>query len=88
MEITQLEQDLKKVVLGEVRFYPYSRALYSSDASIYQIELLGVVIPRNKEDGIATVEIVVTGASCRQQIQDGTGRKPRHLAEILVEALV
>jgi FAD/FMN-containing dehydrogenase/Fe-S oxidoreductase len=57
MEIAQLEQDLRKRVLGEVRFDPYSRALYSTDASIYQIEPLGVVIPRDKDDVIATVEI-------------------------------
>ena len=57
MEIAQLEQDLRKTVSGEVRFDPYSRALYSTDASIYQIEPLGVVIPRNKEDVIATVEM-------------------------------
>ncbi|MBI4282435.1 MAG: anaerobic glycerol-3-phosphate dehydrogenase subunit C [Chloroflexi bacterium] len=54
---TQVEQELRKVVLGEVRFDPYSRALYSTDASNYQIEPLGVVIPRSKEDVIATVEL-------------------------------
>ena len=57
MEVAQLEQELKKTVSGEVRFDHYSRALYSTDASIYQIEPLGVVIPRSKEDVIATVEM-------------------------------
>jgi Fe-S oxidoreductase len=33
-------------------------------------------------------EVVVTGASCRQQVQQGTGRNPRHLAEVLADALV
>ena len=32
-------------------------------------------------------EAVITGISCRQQIQHGTGRMPRHLAEVLAEAL-
>ena len=32
-------------------------------------------------------EAVITGISCRQQIQHGTGRVPRHLAEVLAEAL-
>jgi Fe-S oxidoreductase len=32
-------------------------------------------------------EVVVTGISCRQQIQHGTDRRPRHLAEVLAEAL-
>ncbi len=33
------------------------------------------------------VEIVGVGTSCRHQIADGTGRKARHWAEVLVEAL-
>ena len=32
-------------------------------------------------------EIAVTGVSCRQQVEHGTDRKPRHIAEILAEAL-
>ena len=32
-------------------------------------------------------QVVVTGMSCRQQIQHGTSRAPRHLAEVLAEAL-
>jgi Fe-S oxidoreductase len=32
-------------------------------------------------------QIAVTGVSCRQQIEDGTGRRPRYLAEVLAEAL-
>ena len=32
-------------------------------------------------------EVAVTGVSCRQQIEDGTGRKARHLVEVLREAL-
>ena len=32
-------------------------------------------------------EIAVTGVSCRQQVEHGTDRQPRHIAEILAEAL-
>ena len=32
-------------------------------------------------------EILVTGVSCRQQIGHFTGRAPRHVAELLAEAL-
>ena len=35
-----------------------SRALYSTDASMYEMEPVGVVIPRTVEDVIATVDIV------------------------------
>jgi len=40
-----------------VRFDTISRALYSTDASVYQIEPLGVVIPRSSEDVIRTIRI-------------------------------
>lgn len=39
-------------------------------------------------DAGGDVEIVACGTSCRQQILDGTGRRARHLAEVLYEALV
>ncbi|MDW8234203.1 MAG: heterodisulfide reductase-related iron-sulfur binding cluster, partial [Roseiflexaceae bacterium] len=35
----------------------------------------------------ADAEIVAMGTSCRQQIADGTGRRARHLAEVLADAL-
>ena len=34
-----------------------SRALWSTDASIYQIKPVGVVLPRSEEDIIATLEL-------------------------------
>ena len=52
-----LASHLRKHVAGEVRFDVVSRRLYSTDASIYQIEPLGVVIPRSVEDLVATVQI-------------------------------
>ena len=51
-----LVEDLGKLVEGEVRFDPMTRALYSTDASIYQVEPIGVVLPRSEEDVIAVVE--------------------------------
>ena len=55
-----LEADLRRRVKGEVRFDAYSRVMYSTDASIYQMEPLGVVIPRDAEDVAAVV------ATCAQ----------------------
>ena len=52
-----LLQDLQKRIAGEVRFDAFSRMLYSTDASIYQIEPIGVVIPRHADDVVATVEV-------------------------------
>ena len=55
--MNQLEQLLTQQVEGEVRFDDYSRALYSTDASLYQINPVGVVIPRTKADVQRTVQI-------------------------------
>ena len=52
-----LEQQLSDTLTGEVRFDLYSKALYSTDASLYQIQPIGVVIPKNKQDVIRTVQI-------------------------------
>ncbi|MCL0029328.1 FAD-binding oxidoreductase, partial [Dehalococcoidia bacterium] len=51
-----LVEELRAQILGEVRFDEMSRALYSTDASIYQIQPLGVVIPRTTEDVISVME--------------------------------
>ena len=53
----ELVHELEQVVEGEVRFDGYSRMLYSTDASQYQIQPLGVVIPRNDDDVQAAMEI-------------------------------
>jgi FAD/FMN-containing dehydrogenase/Fe-S oxidoreductase len=52
-----LQRELEAAIDGEVRFDRISRALYSTDASVYQIEPLGVVIPRSHEAVIRAVEI-------------------------------
>ena len=56
-----LDQDfvaeLRRHFIGDIRLDVASRILYSTDASIYQVEPLGVVIPRTQEDLIAVVEL-------------------------------
>src|SRR6516164_6805494 len=52
-----LYQALKTRIDGEVRFDRASRLMYSTDASIYEIEPIGVVIPRTHEDVFATMEV-------------------------------
>jgi len=51
-----LEQALRRRVEGEVRFDKMTRLLYSTDASIYQIEPIGVVFPRHAGDVQAVLE--------------------------------
>jgi FAD/FMN-containing dehydrogenase/Fe-S oxidoreductase len=44
-----LQRELEGAIDGEVRFDKVSRSLYSTDASVYMIEPLGVVIPKSAE---------------------------------------
>ncbi len=53
----QLISELRAHIRGDVRFDPISRALYATDASIYQIEPLGVVLPRDEQDVAATLRL-------------------------------
>lgn len=57
LECRQLAEHLRRHIQGEIRFDDISRRLYSTDASIYQIEPLGVVIPRTVDDLQTTVQI-------------------------------
>ena len=52
-----LRRELMSQLAGEVRFDKLSRALYSTDASVYQIEPLGVVVVRSREDVVRTVQV-------------------------------
>jgi FAD/FMN-containing dehydrogenase/Fe-S oxidoreductase len=45
-----LAKRLRREIAGEVLFDPFSRGRYSTDASIYQIEPIGVVVPRDADD--------------------------------------
>lgn len=54
-----LEAELRAAVGGEVRFGRHDRMLYATDASLYQVEPLGVVIPRTVEDAARAVEVCV-----------------------------
>jgi FAD/FMN-containing dehydrogenase/Fe-S oxidoreductase len=49
--------ELHKRFTGDIRTDLASRILYSTDASIYQIEPLGVVLPRTQDDLIAAVQL-------------------------------
>ena len=48
---------LRSAVQGEVLFDRAARGRYSTDASIYQVEPVGVLIPRTQEDVRAAIDI-------------------------------
>jgi FAD/FMN-containing dehydrogenase/Fe-S oxidoreductase len=56
MDLSAFQPALTSSCSGEVRFDRISRALYSTDASVYQIVPLAVVLPRTQDDIIQTVK--------------------------------
>jgi FAD/FMN-containing dehydrogenase len=55
-DMKSLQRDLEQAIEGEVRFDKITRAIYSTDGSVYQIMPVGVVIPRSEDDVRATLE--------------------------------
>ena len=52
-----LEKKLRNVVEGQVHFDAFTRGIFSTDASHYQVEPLGVVFPATAEDIQAVMEV-------------------------------
>ena len=74
-----LETRLRSVLEGEVLFDAFSRGRYATDASIYQIEPVGVVVPRHtgdveaaltvaREEGIAVLPRGAGTSQCGQTV--------------------
>jgi FAD/FMN-containing dehydrogenase/Fe-S oxidoreductase len=56
----EIQEKIRRRTSGELRTDPKSRWLYSTDASLYQMQPIGVFFPQNKEDLLGLIEI------CRQ----------------------
>ncbi len=54
-EQTRIQADLRGLVSGDVACDPLALRMYASDASIYELEPVGVVRPRSTEDVVKTV---------------------------------
>src|SRR6185295_3760424 len=65
---SRIARELSQRVRGEVRFDAGSRALYATDASNYRQVPIGVVVPRDIDDVIATLEL------CRRYALPVVGR--------------
>src|SRR6476619_3436842 len=63
-----LEQQLTRVITGEVLFDRFSRGRYATDASFYQIMPAGVVVPRNMNEALEALAI------CRDEARIVTPR--------------
>ncbi|MBC8158237.1 MAG: FAD-binding protein [Rhodospirillales bacterium] len=52
-----LAERLRREIEGDVLFDAFTRGRYSTDASIYQIEPIGVVIPKTEQDVVRVIQI-------------------------------
>ena len=57
VEASPLARRLRRETQGEVLFDAYSRGRYSTDASIYQIEPVGVIVPKTESDAQIALQI-------------------------------
>ena len=55
-DTAELVNSLSQNIQGEVRSDEMSKTLWSTDASIYQINPVAVVLPKSKDDVISVVE--------------------------------
>ena len=56
-DTSPLAAQLGRELEGEVLFDAFSRGRYSTDASVYQIQPIGVVVPRSRQDVLASIQI-------------------------------
>ena len=72
-ERQRIQEDLRGLLAGDVHCDDLFVQLYASDASIYQIQPLGVVRPRNVEDVVACVKYAAENEIPIQPRGAGTG---------------
>ena len=84
MKNSKLEQTLKRTLKGEVLFDRASRGRYSTDASIYQIEPIGVVLPRDEGDLALAVEVARDAKAAILPRGAGTSQCGQTVGEALV----
>ena len=53
----RLAEELRTKIEGELLFDEMSRLIYSTDASLYQIKPLGVILPRSDQEILKTIQI-------------------------------
>lgn len=56
-EVGEIAEKLRRQMAGEVRMDQYNRLLYSTDASMYQMMPVGVVVPRDADDVAIAMQV-------------------------------
>ncbi len=69
----RIHDDLRGILGGELLFEPIARAPYAHDASLYEIDPLGVVVPRTRDDVVVLVKYAAENAIPLHARGAGTG---------------
>jgi Fe-S oxidoreductase len=81
--VPELEvETIQSSCCGMAGSFGYEAAHYDVSMKMAELSLLPAV--RNAEEDVL---LVADGTSCRQQIEDGAGRRPLHVAQVLKRAL-
>ncbi len=56
-ERSRIAQRLQRVIRGQVLFSRFDRGRYATDASIYQVDPVGVVVPADEADVVTAIEM-------------------------------
>jgi FAD/FMN-containing dehydrogenase/Fe-S oxidoreductase len=81
---TTLAARLKKELHCEVLFDAATRGRYSTDASIYQIEPIGVVIPQTEDDATLAMQIAIDAGVAVLPRGGGTSQCGQTVGEALI----
>ena len=79
-----LAATLRREIEGEVLFDAFTRGRYSTDASHYQIEPIGVVVPRNEQDIRRAIQIAADAGIPVLPRGAGTSQCGQTIGEALV----
>ncbi|UYN93580.1 MAG: FAD-binding protein [Enhydrobacter sp.] len=82
--MSALEQDLRRTIKGDVLFDRASRGRYSTDASIYQVEPVGIVVPRDETDLALALDVARDAGAAILPRGAGTSQCGQTVGEALV----
>src|SRR6478752_9135076 len=82
--MTSLEQTLRRTLKGEVLFDRASRGRYATDASIYQIEPVGIVVPKDETDLALALDVARDAKAAILPRGAGTSQCGQTVGEALV----
>ncbi|MBS0527596.1 MAG: FAD-binding protein [Proteobacteria bacterium] len=82
--VSSLQETLRRTIKGDVLFDKASRGRYSTDASIYQIEPIGIVVPKDETDLALALDVARDARAAILPRGAGTSQCGQTVGEALV----